>query len=157
MAKSFLNNPNYSRGLRNNNPGNLVYTNITWTGKVPKSLNKDANQKFEQFYELRYGIRALMRDLISDVAKPGQNTLIGLIHSYAPAFENDTMAYINSVAKSVGISPNAKIELTEQSLVVMCKAIIYVENGAANARLITDADYNDALAILGKNLKKKKV
>lgn len=152
MAKSFLNQSGLSRGLRNNNPGNLRRTSITWQGKIPFAQSKDSS--FEQFYELRWGIRAMMRDLINDIGK-GSKTITQLINQYAPPHENNTAAYINSLVKSVGISADAVFELTEETLVLLCKAIVYVENGPANAAKITDADYRDALAILGMTLKKK--
>ena len=149
---SYLNIATYPAGLRNNNPGHLARTSIAWDGKIPFAQSQDKN--FEQFYELRYGIRALMRDIISDVGN-GKNTIRKFITSYAPAFQNNTAAYILYVGEALGISPDAPIELTEESLLALCKVIITVENGATWAAKIKDSDYNDALAILGKPLKKK--
>lgn len=161
MAKSFLNTKKYfdkngnerdlARGLRNNNPGNLVRTNIKWEGKIPHSQSTDT--KFEQFVELRYGIRAKMRDLISDIKK-GTNTIETLISQYAPSFENNTVAYINSVVTALGIPKNSVLDLSEETIVALCKIIARVENGDS-ANLITDQDYKDAIAILGIPLKKK--
>ena len=54
-------------GLRNNNPGNLRFTSIKWVGKVPRAENIDG--AFEQFRHLRYGIRAMILDLRSDISK----------------------------------------------------------------------------------------
>lgn len=154
MYKSYLNQANLPRGLRNNNPGNLVRTSETWKGKVPHAQNTDT--RFEQFIELRYGIRAMMRDVMTDIGK-GKNTVTALISEFAPAFENNTSAYINTVAKMVGISVNAKItNLSDILLIQICKAIVYVENGASYASYISDKDYNDAIVILGKQLEKKK-
>ena len=34
---------NAPRGIRNNNPGNLIFTNIKWNGKLPKEQNKSYN------------------------------------------------------------------------------------------------------------------
>lgn len=53
---SFLHKPNLSRGLRNNNPGNLILTSIGWDGKIPNAQNTDGT--FEQFTSANYGIRA---------------------------------------------------------------------------------------------------
>ncbi|MFB9098400.1 hypothetical protein ACFFVF_17995, partial [Flavobacterium jumunjinense] len=72
----------------------MIQTNIPWKGKVPLSQNTDT--RFEQFYELRYGIRALMLDLYNDFYK-GKNTVTQLISEFAPHFENNTDAYIRSV------------------------------------------------------------
>lgn len=150
MSKSYLNNSALPRGLRNNNPGNLVQTNIAWVGKVP--LNQNTDSRFEQFYELRYGIRALMRDIISDVKK-GKNTVTSLITEFAPNFQNNTTAYINSVISSVG---NDFIgELTQEKLIAICKAIVLVENGTIVSKYIDDSDYKEAITILGIQLKKK--
>lgn len=147
---SYLGNSNLPRGLRNNNPGNLVQTSISWQGKVPLSQNTDS--RFEQFYELRYGIRALMRDIISDYGK-GSNTITAIISEFAPAFENNTAGYINTVSNMIGIAHNAIMpSLTKELLVGLCKAIVYVENGAGFSNYISDKDYQDALAILGKTL-----
>jgi hypothetical protein len=148
MFKSYLNKPNLSRGLRNNNPGNLVKTSIAWHGKVPHSQNKDT--RFEQFVELRYGIRAKMRDVINDIFK-GKNTVTKLINEFAPAFENNTVAYITNVANALGILPTAVITtISEEFLIDLCKAISKVENGSQMDGFITDQDYFDAIAILGK-------
>ncbi len=158
MYTSFLNRNDLTRGLRNNNPGNLVYTSIGWNGKIPLEKNTDwsgtpsnIKKQFEQFIELRYGIRALMRDLIND-HKKGKKSVVDLISEFAPAFENQTQAYINTVIKNIGMS--IVNELTEDVLLKLCKAIIRVENGK-DAALITDKDYQDAINILGLPLKKK--
>lgn len=153
MAYSnYLGRTDLPRGIRNNNPGNLVKTNITWKGKIPHSQNTDS--RFEQFKELRYGIRAKMRDIITDIGK-GKNTINKLISEFAPAFENNTAAYIQSVATALGISGNDEIDLSQETLITLCKAIAYVENGAKAAAMITDKDYQDAIEILGIDLKKK--
>lgn len=147
MYKSYLNQPGLSRGLRNNNPGNLIKTSIAWNGKVPHDQNKD--DRFEQFIELRYGIRAKMRDILNDIFK-GKNTIEKLITEFAPAFENNTTAYIASVAQALGIFPKAVItSITDEFLIELCKAISRVENGAQMDGYITDQDYNEAIAILG--------
>ena len=158
MYKSYLNNTTLPRGLRNNNPGNLIRTSIAWDGKVALYNNPDS--KFEQFIELRYGLRALMRDIISDF-KDGSDTVRKLISEFAPAHENNTIAYINSVSQMLGITADTQINnLTAVQLIAFCKAIVRVENGASFDSYITDADYSDAYAILGINLgtivKKKK-
>lgn len=159
MAKSYLNNNSLPRGLRNNNPGNLIYTDLPWNGKISYIQNRDWTgtptnivRHFEQFTELRYGIRALMRDVFNDVKK-GKTTVTALISAFAPAFENNTASYIASVVESIG--SNIIGELTESKMIAICKAIILVENGAGYKNYITDADYKEAIAISGLALKKK--
>jgi len=158
MKKSFLNNPLYAlypRGIRNNNPGNIRFLNSNeWVGKVPYSKNTDSGREFEQFTELRFGIRAKMV-LIYNKVNSGTNTIAKLISNYAPPSENNTAAYINQVTAMTGIDKNAVIELSEQSLIGLCKAISLMENGAKYSAYITDSDYADAIAVFDRPLKKK--
>ena len=151
--KSYLGQSNLPRGIRNNNPGNLVITSINWNGKIPVNQNTDG--KFEQFIELRFGIRALMRDVYNDYTKKGLKTVTQIINEFAPTFENNTQAYIKSVITSVG--SNTITELTQEKMIALCKAIVRVENGSIYQKYITDKDYKDAIAILGITLKKKVV
>lgn len=146
MPKSYLNN-HVVRGLRNNNPGNLVKTRLTWVGK----LQNGKDSRFEQFEYLKYGIRAQMMDVINDIKK-GKNTLTKLIHEYAPSFENDTTGYINNVAKSVNIKPNEVIKSIDTKFILsLSRAIYKVELGKYNVD-ITDSDIKDGFNLLPSNL-----
>lgn len=130
---SYLNVKKLALGIRNNNPGNLVKTNITWLGKIPNGTDA----KFEQFTSIEYGIRAMCLDLVSDIRK-GKNTLTKLITEYAPPSENNTSAYIDKVAKSMGLRPSDElVKVNGDFLAKLARAIIDVENGK-DAKLITD-------------------
>lgn len=129
------------RGIRNNNPGNLVITSIAWKGKVPVAQNTDKH--FEQFTSPLFGIRAMFMDVRGDVEKDGLNTVRKLISVYAPAFENNTQSYIDFIAKQLGISPDAKI--TSDKYLPLMKAIIQMENGKQ--------PYTDELIIQAMNTK----
>ena len=133
----FRNNPNVTvRGLRNNNPFNMVKTSIKWQGKV---IGNDA--RFETFATVEEGIRAGIIDIVGDMAKKGQNTLTKLFEAFAPRFENDTTAYINYVSQVSGIAPNAPLLTNNQidagSLAKIVQAIINKENGTQAAKVIT--------------------
>lgn len=134
MAKSFLNQAAYPRGLRNNNPGNLIRTSDAWQGKIPFSQSKDT--KFEQFYELRYGVRALMININSQFKK-GINTVREIITKYAPPHENNTEQYIIGVCQALGVGDSEALVLTEEILMALCKAIVKIEIGASYAQFIT--------------------
>jgi hypothetical protein len=143
------------RGLRNNNPGNIRYSAANdWVGKIPFSRNTDAGKTFEQFQYLHQGIRAKMV-LIYNKITQGTNTIEKLITVYAPPIENNTAAYIKQVASMVGYAANVPIELTAESLISLCKAISYVENGSSYSSFVTDQDYTEAIAIFDRPLKKK--
>ncbi len=129
------------RGIRNNNPGNLVIANNAWKGKVPVSQNTDG--KFEQFTQPLWGIRAMYIDVRGDIEKDGLNTIRKLITEYAPAFENNTAAYIQSVVNQVGIGQDTRI--LPAHYLNLLKAIIKHENGKQ--------PYSDALIIEAMNTK----
>lgn len=141
MAKNFLNN-HAIRGIRNNNPFNLVKTNITWLGKL-----KSTDSRFEQFVNMKYGLRAGFKDVINDIKK-GKNTLTLLLKEFAPSFENNTAAYIATVSKLTGLTMNQKLSTDKKHIIAVAKAIVYVENTKQGADLLTDADYNEAYAAL---------
>lgn len=145
MSKSFLNN-HAVRGLRNNNPGNLIRTSNAWQGKIPFPQNPDP--KFEQFTSIKWGIRAMIKDLINDIKK-GKNTVRKLISEYAPKSENNTEAYINAVSKSLGVTPNQTLtSINNAFLILLSRAIMKVELGNAHTQ-IKDSDIQEALEALG--------
>lgn len=140
--KSFLNNHTV-RGLRNNNPGNLVKTNIKWLGKL-----QSTDPKFEQFQSLEFGIRAQLKDLINDINK-GKNTVSALISEYAPPNENNTGAYIRSVAKSLGVTEKQKLTSIDAKFMLnLARAIYKVELGKYHVD-IKDSDILGAISKLG--------
>lgn len=115
------------RGIRNNNPGNIRHGS-NWQGLNPNSRNIDP--AFCVFTSSVYGIRALAKVLIKYKKIHGLNTVRQIISRYAPPNENQTTAYIQSVAKQLGIVPDTVIDIEERGiLTVFIKAIIRMENG----------------------------
>jgi len=112
------------RGIRNNNPGNIRHSNIHWQGQ--SSQQTDA--AFVQFDTPEYGIRALSKLLDTYSTKYNLNTVQGIIGRYAPASENDTSAYASAVARALGVSPDARIDVQERKADLIA-AIIKHENG----------------------------
>ncbi|WP_157638324.1 structural protein [Flexithrix dorotheae] len=144
--KSFLNQiAVISRGLRNNNPGNLRLTSIGWEGKVPNVQNTDG--AFEQFQALPWGIRALAIDIRTKIRK-GLDTIDKIIRVYAPHTENDTHAYITRVVRLTGIAQHQKLTADKATIKKIIAAIIKVENRADEAHLIKDKDLEDGLALV---------
>lgn len=125
-GSGFLNN-NYPRGIRNNNPGNIIITNIPWQGKLAKENNTDGH--FEQFISFEFGLRAMIKDLTSKI-KSSQDTVRKILVIYAPTSENNTEAYINSVAAAIGKAADEKLTADKQTLFKLTKAMSKVENGA---------------------------
>lgn len=112
-----------TRGLRNNNPGNLRKSADAWQGLAPEQTD----DSFFQFINPTYGIRALGKVLQTYMDKYGLHTVSGIITRWAPPSENDTDAYIRSVSNSMGVDPSDYID--DGDLASLTKAIIKHENG----------------------------
>ncbi|EHH6323798.1 hypothetical protein J8Q16_004193 [Escherichia coli] len=111
---------NNAIGFRNNNPGNLrVAANAT--GK---------NGGFSTFANDADGRAAMARQLML-YGDRGNNTLDGIIHTYAPQSENNTRAYIDSVSKSTGFGAQQRINLHDPDVLkTLMAAMIKHESGA---------------------------
>lgn len=119
-----------SRGIRNNNPGNIdYYPANNWKGQL--AHDKTIEPRFCRFSAPEYGIRAIIALLRNYQHKYGLNTVTGLISRWAPSNENNTAAYVRGVAKALEVSPDAVIRLADKNTVLsMAKAIIQHENGS---------------------------
>lgn len=147
-SASYLGRKDLSRGIRNNNPGNLVFTQNTWLGKIQSSFNTDKGKKFEQFENMSYGVRAMLRNLVTHIDK-GENTVRKLITTYAPPIENDTELYIKQVATSVGVTADEVLKSIDSNfLFLLAKAIVKKENGK-DSKYVTDSDIKSAIANIG--------
>lgn len=105
-----------TRGLRNNNPGNL---------RLPGGPHdKDG---FSIFATPEDGIIAAQKQ-IQRYAKRGINNIQGIISTYAPRSDNNnTEAYINSVSKQTGIARDT--QLSPEMLGKILAAMFRVESG----------------------------
>jgi hypothetical protein len=81
-----------------NNPGNL------------RPVGADSG--FRQFAMPQEGLQALDQDLAAK-GRQGLNTINQIIAKYAPPTENNTAAYIDSVAKRLGISPGQPLNMDD--------------------------------------------
>lgn len=116
-----------TRGMRNNNPGNIIYNkNIKWNGSV------GSDGRFVKFNTMENGVRALARILLVYQKKYGINTIEGIINKWAPPIENQTDKYIDFVCKNSGIDRHTKLDLKDPSQIYrIVDSIIKFENGKA--------------------------
>jgi hypothetical protein len=124
-------NATLSRGLRNNNPGNIrINDSNAWRGKIHRSENTDG--EFEQFETFRYGVRAMIR-LLKNYVKGGHDTVEKIISRYAPPSENHSDQYISWVTDKIGYPKDSVISLMDQSLLLrLTQAIAHYETGKEN-------------------------
>lgn len=115
-----------SRGVRNNNPGNIK------AGQGFQGEGTPDKDGYATFQSPEDGIRALNIDLHTKFNKDGLNTINDIISKYAPQSDNDTASYIQHVSQQMGVKPDAKLDLNDpQQLHSMAAAVIRHENNDA--------------------------
>lgn len=121
--------PKLPRGLRNRNPGNIRAGSEIWEGQT--GCDEDG---FCQFARDEDGVRALAKLLVGYYRRHRLDTVRGIIRRYAPSSENDTAAYVTSVARQLGVTAESKLEVDDPAtLMALVRAIIRHENGAGAA------------------------
>lgn len=113
--------PQVARGVRNHNPGNLRRSKDPWQGLA----DAQTDTEFFVFKEAKWGIRALARTLITYQDRYKLDTIRLIIGRWAPPNENDTLAYVSSVADKTLIAPDDKIDVHDyETLRALIEAII---------------------------------
>jgi len=137
---SYLNDQSKVRGIRNNNPGNIRVSLSRWSGKV--QANQDGD--FEQFYDIVYGLRAMIRLLFNYIHKDGLDTIAKIIPKYAPSHENNTENYIAYVCRRSGLARDTKLNFFRGEAWIVVRAMVELENGADAAKYIPFHVFNQA-------------
>lgn len=120
------------RGLRNNNPLNIRISTDKFVGEVQPSQDK----AFKQFDTMAHGYRAAFRVLRTYINNYKCDTIRKIISRWAPATENNTLAYVMTVSDRAGISPDAPISADNREMMVrIVAAMSYVENGVEADRV----------------------
>ncbi len=128
-----------SRGLRNNNPGNIRRSGTPYLGEVVPSQDR----AFKQFESMAYGYRAMFMLLYTYQKKYSLNTIEQMINRYAPPVENHTDNYVDAVAKWAGVAPTARITTTNRDVMMpIVAAMSRVENGVPAVMTEVEAGWN---------------
>lgn len=120
-----------SRGIRNNNPGNIEIGQ-KWIGRstVPVNGQTALDERFDTFTSPVYGIRAIARTLITYNDKHNIQDIEGIVKRWAPAHENNVEAYINSIISSSNLPRNAVLDFLDyETMYSLVVGIIKHENG----------------------------
>jgi hypothetical protein len=115
------------RGVRLCNPGNIDYSRANeWRGLA----SPPSDGRFCRFKTAFWGLRALAKTLLTYQRKHGLTTTREIVDRWAPPHENDTGAYVNSVASKIKRGPDEAIDLGEMKLLAsFMRAIVWHENG----------------------------
>lgn len=113
-----------TRGIRNNNPGNIRVSKDQWEGMTGD------DGAFVIFDTPDSGVRALAKNLMS-YGRQGYDSIEKIINRWAPPNENDTQSYISSVVAATGIPATQSIDLTNPDVLAsLSEAIGYHETGS---------------------------
>lgn len=113
-----------TRGIRNNNPGNIRVSKDQWEGMTGD------DGAFVIFDSPESGVRALGKNLLS-YGRRGYDSIEKIINRWAPPNENDTKAYIDSVVAATGIPATQSLDLSDpDTLSSLAQAISFHETGS---------------------------
>ncbi|EFA4747619.1 lytic transglycosylase domain-containing protein [Escherichia coli] len=131
-----------SRGIRNNNPGNLNFA-----GQKGATLESGPNARFASFPTMLEGIAALDRQVMLYL-KRGKNTIDQIIDIYAPSSDgNNTSSYKSYLSQYTGLGVKEKIDGSNFEIMrKLIQGIINHENGDA-ACAVSGDDVMRALAM----------
>jgi hypothetical protein len=115
------------RGIRNCNPGNVRKSQTAWQGLAPVQSDPD----FFICESMAYGVRMSAMIVLHYAKVLGLKTVRQIITRWAPPVENDTEAYIASVAKFMAVNPDHELNVIGDApeLEWILDAIFNHENG----------------------------
>lgn len=116
-----------TRGVRNNNPGNIRYVaSQKWLGQVGH------DGAFVKFDTMENGVRALARLLKNYYNTHNAKSIAAIITRWAPPIENNTVAYIRQVEDRVGYPSHVDMDAATfaDKLPAIMSAIARHENGS---------------------------
>ena len=106
------------RGIRNNNPGNLVYTEDRWEGM------SGSDGRFVIFSYMEYGVRAMAIVVTNYCTLYSLCTVGEVVNRWAPASENSVKDYLLSIQQYGGLSPDDEVDMKN-----LIRAMVIHENG----------------------------
>lgn len=127
------------RGLRNNNPLNIRLGARLWPGEIV-----GGDPAFRTFATMVDGIREGARLLLEYgpkmTAEDKTVCVATIVSRWAPAVENDVVAYAQDVAERLGVAMTQPLDLHDPAILAgMVRAMARHENGAI-ADTVLDAD-----------------
>lgn len=127
-----------SRGLKNNNPGNIRLSSTGYQGEITPSRDP----AFKQFQSAAWGYRAMFV-LLDSYHRKGFATIRQMIMRYAPPVENHTETYIRCVSEWSGVDADKRLDtLDSASMIPIVAAMSRVENGVPAVMADVQAGWN---------------
>lgn len=125
------------RGIRNNNPTNMMDSGIAWDGMT--GVDADG---FLIFKDMPSGLRAPAKNLRNYGRLDGITTVDGVARRWS---KTDQDAYSANLAAWIGVDPHDSIDLEDYAtLAALVRGIIRQEDGGA-AELLVDGQIDSAV------------
>jgi hypothetical protein len=139
-----------TRGVRNNNPGNIDrVAGTNWQG----AARDQTDSRFVVFISPEMGVRALVRTLMTYFKQHRIRTVRGVINRWAPPVENNTAAYVDAVCRelgrSLGRTVNADETLDIDTRAVMRPLVVAIIAHENAGYCYTDAVIDEGLRLGG--------
>lgn len=110
-----------ARGIRNNNPLNIIHSQSHWLGQ--STTQTDPN--FVQFQSMEWGIRAAVR-ILKTYQRKGWKTIADIVSHWCP--DHTAESYIKNVSRLTGMPWNQVIDINSETQVIsLLDAMIKVE------------------------------
>jgi hypothetical protein len=121
-----MDDPQLTRGERNQNPGNIDYDDTAWEGLA----NPPSDGRFCIFVSPFYGLRAIAKILQTYQIEEGLHSVGAIIDRWAPASENNTQAYVADVCQRCSLTPDQPFAANDAAVQeALVRAIVIHENG----------------------------
>lgn len=112
------------RGIRNNNPLNIVHSKDVWMGRS----ETQTDPKFVQFGAMIFGIRAAMVCIRTYINKHKCDTIQSIVSRWCP--DSTAATYVSLVSKRTGIPRSQVISFSNKhDIVAIVSAMAEVECG----------------------------
>lgn len=140
VKSSSVPNGSGSRGIRNNNPGNIIKSKDVWVGQTGN------DGSFVTFSTPAHGVRATGKNLLS-YARQGYVTPEQIITRWAPPEDdNDTEGYIKFVSDYLNVPRDTELDLTDlNTLTRLSMAVMLQENGQGEVNKISKEDISSGI------------
>ena len=121
VEKKLKSSMKQARGLRNNNPLNIVKSGIHWQGEVRPSTDPT----FAKFETLEYGFRAAFKLLRTYYRKHGCSTIRQIVARWDPEGPKVIAAYVQTVCRQTGLTADQQLPpMKEETQVMWCDIVL---------------------------------
>ena len=135
-SSKYPNQNGRTRGMKNNNPGNIILTNTVWDGET-----QGPDQDFKTFKSMIYGVKAIYTNLQAYYNRYNINTIRAILTRWAVPYNQN---YVSFVEKCMGKNSGEYLNWSEQNMILLAKCITDFENYKGAADEIGDRVFRDA-------------